>query len=72
MDLCGQIIAYESGELSDEETVELFSMLVKSGMAWSLQGSYGRTAQGLIDAGFLDETGEIDYDRVTELIMENE
>lgn len=67
MDLIGKIIAYESGELSDEETVELFSMLVKSGMAWSLQGHYGRTATVMIDTGVLSEVGEIDYERFTEL-----
>jgi len=70
MDLTGQIIAYESGELSDEETIELFSMLVKNGMAWTLQGSYGRMAQGLIDAGFLSEIGEIDYERINDEVLE--
>jgi len=46
-----QIIAYENGELSEEETVALFQNLIDSGMAWSLQGSYGRTARMLIEAG---------------------
>lgn len=31
MDLTDKIIAFESDELSDEETVELFSMLIKNG-----------------------------------------
>ncbi len=53
------IIEYESGELSDEDTIKLFSKLVKSGMAWSLQGSYGRMAQGMIDDGWLDSNGKI-------------
>lgn len=63
-DLTGKIIAYESGEMTDENVVELFSELVKSGMAWSLQGHYGRTAQGLIESGILNEVGEIDYERL--------
>lgn len=45
------IIAYEAGELSDEETIELFQRLVDSGLVWSLQGSYGRTAWDLIKSG---------------------
>jgi hypothetical protein len=47
-----KIIAYESGELQSHEIVELFQELIDSGLAWRLQGSYGRTAKHLIDAGY--------------------
>ncbi len=47
------IIAYENGELDHEQIVELFQDLVDTGIAWQLQGSYGRTAQSLIDAGLV-------------------
>jgi hypothetical protein len=53
------IISYESGELDDAETLELFGTLVKSGMAWTLQGHYGRTARDMIEAGYLTEDGEV-------------
>lgn len=48
-----KLIAYENGELSEDETIDLFQELVTSGLAWSLQGHYGRTAAALIDAGLV-------------------
>jgi len=52
-----EIIKYEAGELNDEQTLCLFSNLIRSGMAWKLQGHYGRTAKALIDDGWLDGYG---------------
>lgn len=54
-----QIMDYEMGELGEEETVQLFARLVKNGMAWTLQGHYGRTANMLIQAGYISESGEV-------------
>ena len=48
-----QIIAYENGELGYEEIIELFQSLVDSGLAWRLQGSYGRMAVRLIEDGLV-------------------
>jgi len=62
MDMIDKIIAFESGELEGKNIIELFSELIKNGQAWSLQGSYGRTAQGLIDKEIIDKEGIIDWD----------
>ena len=59
LDLVGLIMAYESGELEAEKTLELFAELIKSGSAWTLQGSYGRTASELIRQGYISQSGEI-------------
>ena len=45
------IVAYEAGKLDHEGICDLFQTLVDTGMAWKLQGHYGRTAQQLIDSG---------------------
>jgi hypothetical protein len=52
-DVAGAIIAHEMGELDEPDTLELFQYLVDTGMAWTLQGHYGRAAQALIDAGHI-------------------
>ena len=58
-DEVGYIIAYEQGELRGQEVLRLFSHLIKTGSAWSLQGSYGRMAGSLIDRGYISAKGKI-------------
>ena len=53
------ILDYESGELPAEDTLKLFAELIRTGQAWSLQGNYGRTAQGLIEGGYISKEGKI-------------
>ena len=53
------IIEYESGELTDNATLDLFSYLIKTGQCWTLQGHYGRTAKNLIEGGYIDKKGNI-------------
>jgi len=56
-DTTNRIIDYEMGHLDDKGTIRLFSELLKTGMAWSLQGHYGRTASALIEDGWLERDG---------------
>ena len=53
MDQLDAMIRWEEGELDEEETILLFQNLVNSGLAWSLQGCYGRMAARLIAAGLV-------------------
>ena len=45
------IIDYENGDMDWDRIVEMFQKLIDSGQAWTLQGSYGRMAQRLIENG---------------------
>jgi hypothetical protein len=56
MDQLSQIMAYEQGDLDQDATIALFQSLVDSGLAWQLQGHYGRTAARMIDAGLITHT----------------
>lgn len=51
MTIFDRIIAYESGDLTEDQVVDLFQELIDNGMAWRLQGHYGRTAMALVRAG---------------------
>ena len=39
---------------TEEEVIEAFHHLVDTGLAWQLQGSFGRTAKYLIDKGVIN------------------
>lgn len=58
-DLITTIVAFESGELNDADTIVLFSNLIKTGLVNQLQGSYGRGARNLVLQGYLNNRGEI-------------
>ena len=58
-DLVGHIMDFESGNMEGVRALELFSHLIKTGLAWTLQGCYGRAATALIDNGHISEDGKI-------------
>ena len=45
------IIAEGVEEASEEKQIEAWQHLIDTGLAWSLQGRFGRTAKALIEAG---------------------
>ena len=50
-DLVGFVMDYESGQLDEDAIIEGFQHLIDDGSVWELQGSYGRMANSLIEAG---------------------
>jgi len=49
--MVNKIIRYENGQMNEDETIQFFQELIDSGLAWSLQGHYGRVANSLIEEG---------------------
>jgi len=45
------ILRYETEDLTEDEVIEGFQTLIDTGLAWTMQGHYGRTAASLIEAG---------------------
>lgn len=54
------LIDFENGDLDPELVAPLFQRLVNTGIAWSLQGTYGRAAVELLEQGLISPAGEPD------------
>lgn len=53
------IMEFEGWELTTEQLVYGFADGIKTGQVRSLQGMYWRTAQSIIDAGYVTQDGEV-------------
>jgi len=53
-DVVNQIMAYEQGDMDDEEVIDFFQTLLDTRIIYSLQGSYQRQAQALLEAGYIE------------------
>jgi hypothetical protein len=50
------IMIAENGRNTEEETLQAWQVLVDTGLAWTLQGSFGRTAMSLIEEGLISRS----------------
>ena len=53
MQLVDRLIAYEEGQLTEDQEIAFFEHLVQTGTCWQLQGHYQRVAATLIEAGLI-------------------
>ena len=53
------IMQYEDGSISDDDAIRLFQDLVDTGLAWELQGHYGRTAHAMLKAGVISNVNKL-------------
>lgn len=58
-DLCEYFIRYDEGTLTQEEYLKFFAYLIRSKMAWTLPGRFGREAANLIENGIVCYNGNI-------------
>ena len=53
MQLVDQLIAYEEGQITEDEEIALFQHLIDTGTCWQLEGYYHRMGATLIEAGLI-------------------
>ena len=68
----GYAEGFEGEDAPLGEKIEAWACLIKTGMAWSLQGWFGRQAHAMIEKGLIDKSGKIDWDAVEDPSMEEE
>ena len=62
--IVASIIEFEDGTLDESAVITLFQHLVDSGLAWKLQGQYGRMAVALLESGRIQPAHRLDRQTV--------
>jgi hypothetical protein len=52
----------------NEDVVKAWSYLIGTGLAYKLQGWFGRNANTIIDTGMINADGTVDWDKVNDNI----
>ena len=61
-DACAIVEGFADSDPTNEELIEAWAYLIKTGDCWNLQGFYGREATRLIQQGFVSKEGEVNWD----------
>ena len=68
MQLVDRLIAYEEGQLNEDEEIALFQHLIDTGTCWQLQGHYHRVAATLIEAGLIKRPQRTEDSNLQQLV----
>jgi len=63
-----RLIAYEEGQLNEDEEIALFQHLIDTGTCWQLQGHYHRVAATLIEAGLIKRPQRTEDSNLQQLV----
>jgi hypothetical protein len=66
--LVDRLIAYEEGQLNEDEEIALFQHLIDTGTCWQLQGHYHRVAATLIEAGLIEQPKRTEDSNLQQLV----
>jgi hypothetical protein len=66
--LVDRLIAYEEGQLNEDEEIALFQHLIDTGTCWQLQGHYHRVAATLIEAGLIERPKRTEDSNLQQLV----
>lgn len=61
MNLMERVVQYETEPQDLDWVIQFFADLIATGLAWQLQGHYGREAKAIIDEGIINTKGEINW-----------
>ncbi len=61
-DACAIIEGFADFDPSQEQELEAWAYLIKTGDCWNLQGFYGREATRLIEQGLISKEGVVNWD----------
>jgi len=61
-DACAIVEGFADFDPTQEDLIQAWAYLIKTGDCWKLQGFYGREATRLIQQGFVSKEGEVNWD----------
>jgi len=64
----GYAEGFEGENASVEDQLKAWAYLIRTGIAWSLQGFFGRTADGLIQKGLIYRDGQINFEKLDDVL----
>lgn len=70
-DIVDFILAYESGDMTEEEMIKFFQEMYDSGVWKSLQGHYHRMMHDLIDKGLIKTSKKADKKKATYFVFDD-